>query len=231
MRAASSARPATSSDVPPSSPTSAGRSAIASRSVASMALERSSVPSMTRFSRFSTAQAKSPMRRAPTTRPLPFSVWKARRTRVSDSRSAGFSAHSGNRRPTVAISSPASSMKSARSSGSTAWRRSVASRTGAGGGGAAGGRHARRRARGVRAHGIERQQAAFGVVQHVPGVAAARLQRLHVVLDADDRIRQPVDVLVIARAGCPARAARRRDRRCGASLPSRGCDRAAAGPP
>ena len=50
---------------------------------------------MTRFSRFSTDQAKSPMRRAPTTRPEPFSVWKARRTRASDSRSAGFSAHSG----------------------------------------------------------------------------------------------------------------------------------------
>ena len=70
-------------------------------------------------------------------------------------------------------------------------------------------RRASRRARGHRAHAVERDEAALGVVEHVPGVAAAGLQRLHVVLDADDRIRQPVDVLVIAREA--ARAQQRRD--------------------
>jgi len=52
-------------------------------------------------------------------------------------------------------------------------------------------------------------EAALGVVQHVPGVAAARLQRLHVVLDADDRVCEAVNVLVVAREA--ARAEERSD--------------------
>ena len=56
---------------------------------------------------------------------------------------------------------------------------------------------------------VERHQAALGVVEHVPGIAAAGLQRLHVVLDADDRVREAVDVLVVAREA--ARAEQRRD--------------------
>ena len=41
---------------------------------------------------------------------------------------------------------------------------------------------------------LEGLHAGLGVVQHVPGIRAPRLQRLHVVLDADDGVRQPVDV-------------------------------------
>ena len=37
-------------------------------------------------------------------------------------------------------------------------------------------------------------EAGFGIVEHVPGLAAAGLNRLHVVLDADDRVRKPVSL-------------------------------------
>ena len=130
---------------------------------------------MMRFSRFSTDQAKSPMRRAPTTRPLPFSVWKARRTRVSDSRSDGFSSQSGNRRPMVAISSPASSMKSASSSGSTAGgarsRRASGRRGGAGAGRSRRAAGARRRAS---ARLVERDR---GSARHCPACTRDRRAR------------------------------------------------------
>ena len=69
---------------------------------------------------------------------------------------------------------------------------------------------AARRAAGAAARmRIERDQAALGVVQHVPGIAAPGLQRLHVVLDADDGVREAVDVLVVARQD--ARAQQRGD--------------------
>jgi hypothetical protein len=52
---------------------------------------------------------------------------------------------------------------------------------------------------GLRIHGRQRS---LGVVEHVPGIGAPRLQRLHVVLDADDGIGQPVQGL-----RCKTRAA------------------------
>ena len=42
----------------------------------------------------------------------------------------------------------------------------------------------------------EEMQTALGVVEHVPGVAAAGLDRFHVVLDRDDRVREPIDGLL-----------------------------------
>src|SRR5213082_3525478 len=39
---------------------------------------------------------------------------------------------------------------------------------------------------------LERLHTRLGVVEHVPGVRASRLHRLHVVLEADDRVREPV---------------------------------------
>ena len=62
-----------------SSSTSCGIAATASRTTATISGERASVWLMTRFSRLSTLQENSPTRRAPTMRPLPFSVWNARR--------------------------------------------------------------------------------------------------------------------------------------------------------
>ena len=45
---------------------------------------------------------------------------------------------------------------------------------------------------------------ACGVVEHVPGIAASRLQRLDVVLEADDGVGQPVEVCGRQRACRPA---------------------------
>ncbi len=39
---------------------------------------------------------------------------------------------------------------------------------------------------------LERLHTRLGVVEHVPGVRASRLHRLHVVLEADDRVRETV---------------------------------------
>ena len=44
-------------------------------------------------------------------------------------------------------------------------------------------------------HLRQRLQAGLRVVEHVPGIRAASLQRLHVVLEADHRVRQPVEVV------------------------------------
>ena len=79
---------------------------------------RVSVRLIRRLSRFSTAQQYSPIRSAPTMRPLPLSVWNDRRTVMSNSMSSGESAHEGRCRLIEAISSFASSMNSSRSSGS-----------------------------------------------------------------------------------------------------------------
>ena len=58
------------------------------------------------------------MRSAPTMRPLPFSVWKDRRTVISVSISLGDSAHCGKFLLTVATSSLASSINNSSNSGS-----------------------------------------------------------------------------------------------------------------
>ena len=42
---------------------------------------------------------------------------------------------------------------------------------------------------------VQRLQAGLRVVEHVPGIRAAGLQRLHVVLETDHRVRQPVEVV------------------------------------
>ena len=55
-------------------------------------------------------------------RPLPFSVWKARRTVVSDSTSSGFSRQTGSVLPMVSSTSTASSRNTWSSSGSTPGR-------------------------------------------------------------------------------------------------------------
>ncbi len=97
---------------------SSGRAATASRKTSRMAGERDSVLSRIRFSRFSMDQANSPRSRAPTMRPLPFNVWKERRTVIRDSRSSGFWSHAGKPLAIFTNSSWASSMKSFTSSGS-----------------------------------------------------------------------------------------------------------------
>ena len=99
--------------------TSGASAATALRSSAIMAGVRDRVLSMRRFRRFSIDQPNSAISRAPTIRPLPFSVWKLRRRTPSDSRSMGFWSHSGKLVWMDAISSLASSMKSSRNCGST----------------------------------------------------------------------------------------------------------------
>ncbi len=42
----------------------------------------------------------------------------------------------------------------------------------------------------------QNRQAGFGVVQHVPGIGPAGFHRFHVVLDADDGIREPIGFLL-----------------------------------
>ena len=69
-------------------------------------------------------------------------------------------------------------------------------------------RHARERVIG------QRPEAGFGIVQHVPGIGAAALQRLHVVFDADDGVRDPLqaDGIRPGRAGFDQSAHLRADR-------------------
>ena len=75
----------------PAARSAAESAPIASRSTARMAGERVCVWSSSRFIRFSIAQAKSANAVAPTTRPLPFSVWKERRAVTSASSCVGSS--------------------------------------------------------------------------------------------------------------------------------------------
>ena len=164
---------------------------------------RESVLSSMRFSRFSIAQANSPSSRAPTMRPLPFSVWNQRRTVTSASRSSGFWSHSGKPCWILTISSWASSMKSFTSSGSAS--RPVRGSRGAGDTASVGRRvldapacpqrdasaaprrlgictvcatrpapAAARWARDGRLLLLERLHAGLRVVEHVPGIGCAR---------------------------------------------------------
>ncbi len=116
-----------------SSSTSRGMAATASRTIATTSADRGSVWLITRFSRLSMLQANSPRRRAPTMRPLPFSVWKIRRTSASACASSGLRSQSGKLSPRCAMFSRASSTKIARNSASTM------TGSGAAGGGAEGG--------------------------------------------------------------------------------------------
>ena len=98
--------------------TSSGTTAAASIMNSIIGGVHTSVRLISRFSRFSMLQQYSPMRSAPTIRPLPLSVWKDRRTVISVSMSSGDSAHAGKSRLMVTTSSLASSMNNSSSSGS-----------------------------------------------------------------------------------------------------------------
>ncbi len=116
--------------------TSSGRAAAASSRNSSIGSVAGKVRLMTRLSIFSTLQQNSPISCAPTMRPLPLSVWNARRTDVNASLSSKLSRHAGRFRLMPAISSLASSMKSSTSSGSG--RSSPACMTAGGSGSATG---------------------------------------------------------------------------------------------
>ena len=75
-------------------------------------------PSSTRFSMFSTCQLNSPSVFAPTSRPLPLSVWKTRRIGRNCSRSSGPRRQTGRSSSRLAISSWNSSRKISRISSS-----------------------------------------------------------------------------------------------------------------
>ena len=95
-----------------------GNAAAASSIKSTMGGVRTSVRLIKRFSRFSMLQLYSPIRSAPTIRPLPFSVWNDRRTVMSVSMSSGASCQTGSLRLMDATSSLASSINNSRSSGS-----------------------------------------------------------------------------------------------------------------
>ena len=56
----------------------------------------------------------------------------------------------------------------------------------------------------------QNRQTGFGIVQHVPGVGTAGFHRLHVVLDADDGIRESIGFL-LSQAGRSAALQRQDD--------------------
>ena len=103
-------QPAAAGNSPPfaNCPTKPGNSATASAITSTMSALRGSVPLITRLSKDSMDQANSLTARAPTIRPLPFRVWKARRTRTSASNCAALSAQRGNAVSMAATSSLAS---------------------------------------------------------------------------------------------------------------------------
>ena len=191
---------------PPSiSSISCGMAATASRTIDTMSGERSSVWLITRFSSDSTLQENSPMRCAPTMRPLPFSVWNARRRSRRASASCGFCSHCGNSTASRAAFSRASSTNNCRNSGSAPVTRPARQRR-PGHDDRCGhlvrrGRRSHLLIRGLclaqRNHARQRRlhlgQARFGGVEHLPLVGTAGLQRLHVVLDGDHRIRQSLE--------------------------------------
>ena len=76
------------------------------------------VPSRTRLSMFSIFQLNSPRVLAPTSRPLPFSVWKTRRIERSCSMLSGACFHAPRRLPRLVISSSSSSRNTSRISSS-----------------------------------------------------------------------------------------------------------------
>ncbi len=118
-----------------------GNSATACSIVCSTGARTDKAPSRQRLSMFSTAQPNSPMRIAPTMRPLPLSVWKARRTSPITARLPGSRRNAGRCRSSSASTSPASSMKISRISGSmpslTGAEAGAGASTGAAGGGTA----------------------------------------------------------------------------------------------
>ena len=97
---------------------SSGRAAIVRCSSASSPALRARLPSISRFRIFSTLQQYSPISSAPTMRPLPLSVWNARRTVCSASLLSSSRSQAGNASLMVSVASRASSMKSSRISGS-----------------------------------------------------------------------------------------------------------------
>jgi len=99
--------------------TSCGNAATALRNSSIMPGVLVRVLSMMRFSRFSIDQPNSAIGLAPTILPLPFNVWKLRRSTPSDSKSMGFRSHIGKNCWIDAISSLASSMNSSTNCGST----------------------------------------------------------------------------------------------------------------
>ena len=201
---------------PPSiSSTSCGIAATASRITATISGERGSVWLMTRFSSDSMLQENSPMRCAPTMRPLPFSVWKARRRSRSDSASSGFCSHCGNsaaeprdvlaclldeQRQELRVGARGRGRRRGARRQPPAQRPVPArcvDRSGAipGAAGVAGsvGRPRLAQRDDPRARGLDLGQPGLGRVEHLPLVGAAGLQRLHVVLDGDDGVGQPLE--------------------------------------
>ena len=179
-------------------------------------------------------QQYSPISSAPTMRPLPFSVWKARRTVSRDSRSLSSSSQAGKCTLMASIASRASSMNSSRMSGSISWPVSATTGRSADGpchGQRASGDRAPGAARnsgmgkstGISASGpVDDQRGGHvlpgrccwplparpaagtggstsasrergGVVQHPARLPPTGLERLHVVLEADDGVGQPLE--------------------------------------
>ncbi len=194
------------------SSTSCGMAATASRTTATMSGERASVWLITRFKTLSMLQENSPTRRAPTMRPLPFSVWNARRTSRSASASSGFCSHCGNKVCSCVMFSRASSTNRSTNSRSTVvaagagrcrrrgrtrrlcsggrrdrWRRRRFERRRS----FAGARRAQRND--ARRRWLDRSETRVGGIEHLPLVGAAGLQHLHVVLDGHDGVGDAVE--------------------------------------
>ena len=189
---------------------SCGIAATASRTTATMSGVRTSVWLMTRFSSDSMLQLNSPMRCAPTMRPLPFNVWNARRRSRSASASPGFCSHCGNStvEPRDVLAGFLDEQLQEFRIGGRECGDGRRRRRGRGAAGAAalpgscaatvasaadGASSAGRTSR----HGITRadsrldlREARLGGFEHLPLVGPAGLQRLHVVLDGDDGIRE-----------------------------------------
>ena len=96
--------------------TSSGRTRTASAMQSRIGVDGLDAVSMSRLSRNSMAWAKSPTWSAPTSRPLPLSVWKLRRSVASASASDGSDCQRANWVRAESISSRASSRKMSRNS-------------------------------------------------------------------------------------------------------------------
>src|SRR3970040_283757 len=102
-------------------------------------------------------------------RPLPLSVWKERRAEINASEFSGLSIHSAKQRAMFASSSFASSIKT---STRLRWSGRLCDR-----------------------QSSEQLEATLGIFEHVPWIGAAEAHCLHVVLDADDRIGKPLEMI------------------------------------
>ena len=98
---------------------SSGNASSADLSKSCISALTETVPSISRFSIFSKDHANSPIRIAPISLPLPFSVWYERRMVASDSLSSELPNHTGSCSWMLASSSSNSSMKISRISSST----------------------------------------------------------------------------------------------------------------